>query len=75
MSAPFRVDPPVGAPQRVLFEGRWYRVRRVLDGWVAQSRWWAEEEERLYARIETSGPVVEAYRSDDGTWRLARVLD
>lgn len=71
---PFEVVPASGRPERVCVDGRWYRVRRVLDGWVIRSRWWATDEQRLYARIETDGPVVEAYRVR-GAWALSHILD
>lgn len=74
MSARIQVEPASGPPERVRVDGRWYRVRRVLDGWVARSRWWAGDETRLYVRIETEEVVLEAYRTGR-EWRLARVLD
>jgi hypothetical protein len=39
-------------------------VRRVLDFWILQSRWWGREEKRIYFRLETDGGVMEIYRTD-----------
>lgn len=72
--ATFSIEPPTGVPRRVRLGGQWFRVRRVIDGWMVRSRWWADDEERLYVRLETDGPVLEAYRHD-GTWALSRILD
>lgn len=71
---PIEVAPSSGRPERVRVRGRWHRVRRVVDGWVVRSRWWGEEETRLYVRLETTGAVIEVYRVG-GAWRLARILD
>jgi hypothetical protein len=64
-----------------------WRVLRVLDRWVLQSRWWAGEageEKRTYLLVEaiaktdpeqTCGCAVEIYlKEESDVWILARIL-
>lgn len=65
-----------------------WRVLRVLDRWVLQSRWWADssgQEKRDYLLVEakpdqspepyTASCAVEIYLKGDGNvWILARIL-
>lgn len=71
---PIPVDAEGARPRRIRLGSRWHRVRRTLETWVVQGRWWHAEERRLYMRLATDGAVVEVYRARDG-WHLARVLD
>lgn len=50
-------------PHRFRWEGRTYRIRRLLDYWILQTRWWGREEKRIYYRLETNRGIVEVYRA------------
>ena len=58
------VDAHKGVPRRISRGKRIYTVRRVLDFWILQSRWWGYEEKRIYFRLETDGGVLEVYRAE-----------
>lgn len=50
-------------------------VRRILDFWRYNGRWWQGEASRDYYLLELdSGHVVEVFRADD-TWVLSRIAD
>jgi hypothetical protein len=49
-------------------------IRAVLDKWVARSRWWSNDERRVYARLHTSRGIVEVYRSGQ-QWFMSRIAD
>lgn len=50
-------------------------VRRILDFWRYNGRWWQGEEPRDYYLLELeTGHVVEVYRAAD-TWTLSRIAD
>lgn len=57
------VDARNRVPRRLRWDGRTYRVRRLLDYWILQTRWWGREEKRIYFRLETNRGVVEVYRA------------
>ena len=65
ISISIEVDLQNGAPRRIRYDRRTYRVRRVLDFWVVQSRWWGREEHRLYYRLETDRGIIEVYRATE----------
>ena len=50
-------------PRRFRWDGRTYRVHRLLDYWILQTRWWGGEEKRIYYRLETHRGIVEVYRA------------
>ena len=64
INVPVSVDARKGVPRRIHRGRRIYTVRRVVDFWILQSRWWGREEKRIYFRLETDGGVVEVYRTD-----------
>ena len=61
------VDLQNGSPRGIRLGKRVYRVRRVLDSWVLQTRWWGREEKRVYFRLDTDRGVIEIYRSAEFT--------
>ncbi|MEQ9104740.1 MAG: hypothetical protein RIE53_08585 [Rhodothermales bacterium] len=71
---PIEVEVTRGLPVLVHRASRAYRVQSLLDAWVVQGRWWADEERRVCFRVATSGGIMELYRSGD-QWTLARVED
>ena len=72
---PIDVDLQNGAPRRIRHDRRTYRVRRVLDFWVVQSRWWGLEEHRLYYRLETDRGIIEVYRATELDRAVCSTLD
>jgi hypothetical protein len=74
VQASIDVDTHGRRPRRIYWDGRTYRVRRVLDYWILQGRWWADEERRLYLRLDTRRAVLEVYRRG-GDWTLSRIVD
>lgn len=64
INTPVSVDARKGVPRRIRWDRSVYSVRRLLDFWILQSRWWGREEKRVYFRLETDGGVVEVYRMD-----------
>ena len=59
------VDARNRVPRRLRWENRTYRVRRLLDYWILQTRWWGREEKRIYFRLETNRGIVEVYRATE----------
>lgn len=49
-------------------------VRAVLDKWVARSRWWNNDEKRVYLRLDTSRGIIEVYRVGR-QWYVSRIAD
>jgi hypothetical protein len=49
-------------------------VRAVLDKWVARSRWWSEDERRIYVRLHTARGILEIYRTGR-QWYMSRIAD
>lgn len=72
--APIEVEVKEGRPVRVRYERGTYIVRRILDTWVVEGRWWACEVRRYYFRLLTDRGTLDVYRSGEG-WVLSRVLD
>lgn len=66
VNAPISVDVHKGVPRRIRWGRHVYRVRRLLDYWILQSRWWGREVKRVYFRLETDGGVMEVYREEGG---------
>jgi hypothetical protein len=68
-----------GWPMRIHWDGRAVTVTRLIDCWVAQGRWWAREEKRIYFQLDTRRGAIEIYRSGlvtaDEAWVLARIFD
>ena len=63
-----------GRPRLIRHGRRTYRVREMLDVWVYQSRWWGNEERRVYFRLWTNRGVMEIWRNGK-EWMLSRILD
>ena len=63
-----------GRPRIVRRGKRSYRVQKILDVWIYQSRWWSDEERRIYFRLWTNRGVMEIWRSE-GEWRMGKMLD
>jgi hypothetical protein len=64
-----------GNPSRLKTQGREKAVRRTLDFWRYNGRWWQREAPRDYFLLELSdGRVIEIYRAA-GQWLLSRVAD
>jgi len=55
-------------------QGRTYRVRSMIDYWMVQGKWWADEERRVYFRVSTTGGIMDVYRSG-ARWVLASIED
>jgi len=71
---PLEVEVTRGWPVVIHRGDRAHRVRNLLDAWVVQGKWWADEERRVCFRVATDGGIMEIYRSGD-EWRLARLED
>lgn len=72
--SPIQVTERRGLPRLIRWRGCTYRVREMLDVWVYQTRWWGEEERRVYFRLWTNRGVMEVWRNGK-KWMLAKVLD
>lgn len=72
--APIEVTEERGRPRRIRWRGRVYHVLEMLEVWVYQSRWWSNEERRIYFRLWTSRGMLEIWRSGK-KWILGRILD
>ena len=79
-------EPNSGLPAILRWRNRTYRVRRVLDYWVLQNKWWEKEEKRIYLLLETVsvargqlGPEGESQTMEvyhvGCDWKLARLVD
>ncbi|MFF5260464.1 DUF6504 family protein [Actinomadura viridis] len=76
-----------GRPDRFVWKGRLYTVRRVLEHWVTTRDWWREQEpetevtgEREFWRVEATperevGVYELRHDAASGTWTLSRVWD
>jgi len=47
-----RLEPPLGMPQRVQVEGRWFAVARAWGPEALQVEWWAAGIDRRYWVLE-----------------------
>ncbi|MGI5164414.1 DUF6504 family protein [Spirillospora sp. CA-253888] len=88
---PVQVWTSQGRPARFVWRGRLYRVRRVLEHWVATRDWWREQQpdeqdapdalgEREFWRVEATpereiGVYELRHDSATGAWTLSRVWD
>jgi hypothetical protein len=63
-----------GRPLEVRLNGRRHAVRALLDCWVVEGRWWTRAEKRVYFRLDTTGGVVEVYRTGE-EWHFSRTVD
>jgi hypothetical protein len=66
-----------GRPRQVEWGERTLRVKRMVECWVYQTRWWGEGpgERRVYYRLQTECGLVEVYRTNGREWTLSRVAD
>jgi hypothetical protein len=63
INEPITVDARNGVPLRFQWGRRTYPIRKLLDYWILQTRWWGCEERRIYFRLETDAGVVDVYRT------------
>ncbi len=68
------VEEDGGKPKRVRWRKKVFVVERILDGWIAQGKWWRREEKRVYLRLLTDRGVIEVFRIGE-TWKLSRLFD
>lgn len=68
------VDIKRGWPMRIHRNNQTMTVTRLIDCWIAQGRWWAHEEKRVYFQLDTRKGAVEIYQSRS-QWTLARIFD
>jgi hypothetical protein len=82
---PIEVEPDTGPPSILRWRCKTYQIRRLLDYWILQNRWWEKEEKRVYLLVETE-PFTEQSRAKESPatmeiyrvgkdWKLARILD
>jgi hypothetical protein len=71
---PVEVEVAKGWPVFVYRNGKKHRVRHLVDVWVVQGKWWAEEERRVYFRVHTTGGTLDVFKSGDA-WVLSKVQD
>ena len=69
-----------GAPVRLRWHGRWWRVAAVLATWEVAVEWWRGEPEavaRRYHRLHTAdGLLCVIYRDrTSGRWFLEQITD
>lgn len=68
------VEEESNQPRLIEWEGTRIHVSEMLGAWVLQSRWWGDEERRIYYRLSTSRGVMDVYRSGE-RWVLSRWID
>jgi len=73
---PVDVECRDSVPARVHWDGAEYRVQSLIECWVVETRWWADEdcERRVYYRLYTNRAVLEIFRTNT-RWILARISD
>lgn len=71
---PIRVYADRSRPVCLAWRNRRVHVDAVLDRWVARSRWWSNDETRLYLRLHTDRGIMEVYRRG-ASWFMSRVAD
>jgi len=74
ISEPIHVEIKKGWPMRIHRNKQVLTVTRLIDCWVAQGRWWASEEKRIYFQLETRSGAIGIYQSGS-QWTLARIFD
>ncbi len=64
-------------PAAFQWRGRTYQVARIVDRWRYVGRWWIDEGEWLFIKVETTdGGLFELYfDTAAGEWRLYRIYD
>lgn len=70
-------EAPEPRPTAFQWRGRTYQVARIVDRWRYVGRWWIDEGEWLFIKVETTdGGLFELYfDTADGEWRLYRIYD
>jgi hypothetical protein len=71
---PLRVESANGGPALIRDGKQVYRVEQILDRWIYQGEWWAEEKRREYFRVLTPRGILELYTTGD-SWHLVKVFD
>jgi len=61
-------------PVSFSWRNRHVRVEGILDRWIARSRWWSDDETRVYLRLHTNRGAMEVYHSGV-SWFISRVAD
>ena len=51
-----------------------YHVKRLMNYWVIQGKWWVNEERRLYMRLETDRGMMEIFCREN-EWILSKIWD
>lgn len=76
LEEPVKVEDRKGWPVQIRRGSRVYRVRKLVDVWVVQGRWWLDEEKRVYFRVLTDKGTMDVYRRDKtGEWVMAKMMD
>ncbi len=61
-------------PTRIERGSMSYRVIRMLEYWIVQSKWWLKDERRLYMHLITDQGMLEIFCTD-GDWMLSKIWD
>lgn len=66
-----------GQIARFRWQGRWHRVQRTLESWREVNRWWVDESEMMWWRVESTdhGVWEIGWQVSDGTWWLGKIWD
>ena len=72
---PIQVTLSDGKPAAIRWRNRTYRIVSILDYWIAQNKWWDNEEKRTYLLLQTNHSTMEVYRTGRAHWTLARIVD
>jgi hypothetical protein len=60
--------------------GKLYEIVEIEERWILQSKWWEDEEKRIYFRVKTTSGVAEIYLKKtksnlNGIWMLDTIFD
>lgn len=73
---PVEVEDRKGWPMVIRRGKKSYRVRKLIDLWVVQGRWWLDEEKRVYFRVLTDKGVMDVYQNlENKKWVMAKLGD
>lgn len=67
-------------PKSFTKDGKVFPVINIEERWIIQSKWWEDEEKRIYFRVRTTSGIAEIYlkktRSNlEGLWILDTIFD
>jgi hypothetical protein len=71
---PVDVETDGGKPRKIRWRRTVFTVEQILDGWIAQGKWWRREEKRIYLRLLTDRGIIEVFRIGE-RWKLSRLFD